>query len=155
MFAAPAVSHWIEHQTGWSIKKFIRAARRYRTVQIQAGRQTLTAAAPRRPEVWLGVPGCSCGAGASVAGEEVIDDAGAVLVVDNAQTGHPREQQRPHELAHGTLEVELVEFGVRFGTLQDGLERLDVVVDDACLQCAVGCLAVLPVIAILGIRPQG
>ena len=33
-----AVSHWIEHQTGWSIKKFVRTARRYRTVQI-----------PRRP----------------------------------------------------------------------------------------------------------
>jgi hypothetical protein len=43
-FAALAVSHWIEHQTGWSIKKFIRTARRYRTVQIRAGQQTLTAA---------------------------------------------------------------------------------------------------------------
>jgi hypothetical protein len=27
-FAALAGSHWIEHQTGWSIKKFIRTARR-------------------------------------------------------------------------------------------------------------------------------
>ena len=44
MFAALAVSHWIESQTGWSIKKFVRSARPYRTVQIQAGRQTLTAA---------------------------------------------------------------------------------------------------------------
>ena len=34
------------HQTGWSIKKFVRTARRYRTVTIQAGRQTLTAADP-------------------------------------------------------------------------------------------------------------
>jgi hypothetical protein len=41
-----AVSHWIEHQTGWSIKKFVRAARRQRTVQIKAGRQTLTGADP-------------------------------------------------------------------------------------------------------------
>jgi hypothetical protein len=41
-----AVSHWVEHQTGWSIKKFVRTARRYRTVTIQAGRQTLTAAEP-------------------------------------------------------------------------------------------------------------
>jgi hypothetical protein len=41
-----AVSHWIEHQTGWSIKKFVRTARRYRTVQIRAGRQILTAADP-------------------------------------------------------------------------------------------------------------
>ena len=44
VFAALAVSHWIEHQTGWSIKKFVRTARRYRTVKIQAGKQTLTAA---------------------------------------------------------------------------------------------------------------
>jgi hypothetical protein len=42
--AAPVVSHWIECQTGWSIKKFVRTARRHRTVTIQAGRQTLTAA---------------------------------------------------------------------------------------------------------------
>ena len=46
VFAAMAVSHWIETQTGWSIKKFVRTARRYRTVQIKAGRQTLTAADP-------------------------------------------------------------------------------------------------------------
>ncbi|HME74462.1 MAG TPA: IS1634 family transposase, partial [Mycobacterium sp.] len=44
VFAALAVSHWIEHQTGWSIKKFVRTARRYRTVTIQAGSHTLTAA---------------------------------------------------------------------------------------------------------------
>ena len=45
-FAALAISHWIETQTGWSIKKFVRTARRYRTVTIQAGKQTLTAAEP-------------------------------------------------------------------------------------------------------------
>lgn len=44
--AAMAVSHYIEHQTGWSIKKFVRTARRYRTVKIKAGRQLLTAADP-------------------------------------------------------------------------------------------------------------
>jgi hypothetical protein len=51
VFAALAVGHWIEHQIGWSIKKFVRTARRYRTVQIRAGNQTLTAAdrLPRRP----------------------------------------------------------------------------------------------------------
>ena len=43
VFAGLAVSHWIEHQTSWSIKKFVRNARRYRTVQIRAGQQTLTA----------------------------------------------------------------------------------------------------------------
>ena len=46
VFAALAVSHWIEHQTGWSIKKFVRTARRYRAVQIRAGQQILTAADP-------------------------------------------------------------------------------------------------------------
>ena len=46
VFAALAVSHWIEHQTGWSIKKFVRTARRYRTVNIKAGSQILTAADP-------------------------------------------------------------------------------------------------------------
>src|SRR6476620_6265612 len=46
VFAAMAVSHWIEHQTGWSIKKFVRTARRYRSVTIQAGSQTLVAAEP-------------------------------------------------------------------------------------------------------------
>ena len=46
VFAALAISHYIEHQTGWSIKKFVRTARRYRTVTIQAGSQTLVAAEP-------------------------------------------------------------------------------------------------------------
>jgi hypothetical protein len=44
--AAMAVSHYIEIQTGWSIKKYVRTARRYRTVKIKAGRQILTAADP-------------------------------------------------------------------------------------------------------------
>ena len=46
MFAAPGLGHWIERQTGWGIKKFVRTARRYRTVQIRAGQQILTAADP-------------------------------------------------------------------------------------------------------------
>ena len=46
MFAALAVSHWIETTTGWSIKKFVRTARRYRTITIQAGSRTITAADP-------------------------------------------------------------------------------------------------------------
>jgi hypothetical protein len=33
--AAMAVIHWIENQTGWSIKKFVRTARSYRTVRIK------------------------------------------------------------------------------------------------------------------------
>ena len=46
VFAALAVSHYIEHQTGWSIKRFVRTARRYRTVEIKAGPQILTAEEP-------------------------------------------------------------------------------------------------------------
>ncbi len=46
VFAAMVVSHYIETQTGWSIKKFVRTARRYRTLKIKAGNQTLTAADP-------------------------------------------------------------------------------------------------------------
>jgi transposase len=46
VFAALAVSRWIEHTTGWSIRKFVRTARRYRTIEIQAGDHTVTAADP-------------------------------------------------------------------------------------------------------------
>ena len=46
VFAALAVSHWIEHQTGCSIKKFVQTLRRYRTVTIRAGNHTLIAADP-------------------------------------------------------------------------------------------------------------
>ena len=46
MFAALGLSHWIERQTGWSIKKFVQTLRRYRIVTIRAGQQTLTAADP-------------------------------------------------------------------------------------------------------------
>jgi hypothetical protein len=46
VFAALAVSRWIEDRTGWSIKKFVRTARRYRTIEIQAGAHTVTAADP-------------------------------------------------------------------------------------------------------------
>jgi hypothetical protein len=46
VFAALAVSRWVEDRTGWSIRKFVRTARRYRTIQIQAGPQMITAADP-------------------------------------------------------------------------------------------------------------
>jgi Transposase DDE domain len=46
VFAALAVSRFIEQTTGWSIRKFVRTARRYRTIQIQAGAHTITAADP-------------------------------------------------------------------------------------------------------------
>ena len=46
VFAALAITRLIEDRTGWSIKKFIRTARRYRTVQIRTGKQILTATDP-------------------------------------------------------------------------------------------------------------
>jgi len=46
VFAALAVGRQIEAQTGWSIRRFVRTGRCYRTVQIRAGRQILTAEDP-------------------------------------------------------------------------------------------------------------
>jgi transposase len=56
VFAALAVSRWIEDQTGWSIKRFVRTTRRYRTVQIRVGdqphrREPPARRPPRRPQV--------------------------------------------------------------------------------------------------------
>ena len=34
VFAALAVSRWIEARTGWSIRKFVKTARRYRTIEV-------------------------------------------------------------------------------------------------------------------------
>jgi hypothetical protein len=42
----PRRQPWIESRTGWSIRKFVKTARRYRTIQIQAGQHTVTAADP-------------------------------------------------------------------------------------------------------------
>ncbi len=46
VFAALAVSRLVEDRTGWSIRRFVQTARRYRTVQIHAGGRLLTAADP-------------------------------------------------------------------------------------------------------------
>jgi hypothetical protein len=46
VFAALAVTRWLERVTGWSIKKLIKTLRRYHSVQIQAGDKVLTAADP-------------------------------------------------------------------------------------------------------------
>lgn len=46
VFAALAVSKWVEEQTCWSIKKFVGTARRYRTIEIQIGEHTITAKEP-------------------------------------------------------------------------------------------------------------
>ncbi len=44
--AARAVSRWVENRTGWSIRNFVRTARRYRTIEIQAGSRVIIAADP-------------------------------------------------------------------------------------------------------------
>ena len=46
VFAALAVSRYVEDTTGWSVKKFVRTTRRYRTIEIQAGQHTITAVDP-------------------------------------------------------------------------------------------------------------
>ena len=46
VFAALAVTRLIEERTGWSIKKFVRTARRYRIVEIRVGQHTVTAEDP-------------------------------------------------------------------------------------------------------------
>ncbi|HCU93987.1 MAG TPA: IS1634 family transposase, partial [Actinobacteria bacterium] len=51
VFAALAITRFIENRTGWSIRKFVRTARRYRTVQIRVGQHTLTAEDPLPPDL--------------------------------------------------------------------------------------------------------
>jgi hypothetical protein len=46
VFAALAVTHHIEASTGWSIKRFVQTARRYRTTAIRASQHVLTAEDP-------------------------------------------------------------------------------------------------------------
>ena len=47
VFAALAATRHVEAATGWSIKRFVRTARRYHTVHIKIGNQSLTAEEPR------------------------------------------------------------------------------------------------------------
>ncbi len=51
VFAALALSRWIENTTGWSTRKFVTTTRRYRTITIQAGDHTITAADPLPTEL--------------------------------------------------------------------------------------------------------
>jgi hypothetical protein len=51
VFAALAITRFIENRTAWSIKKFVRTDRRYRTVEIRAGRHALTAEDPLPPDL--------------------------------------------------------------------------------------------------------
>ena len=71
-----------------------------------------------------------------MSGEEVVDDAGGVVGGHGVQSGHPGEGERPDELTQREVHVEVVEFGAGFCALQDGVEGLSVLVDDACAQRA-------------------
>ena len=51
VFAALAISHRIEARTGWTIKKFVRTLRRYRTIKINTGSHTLAAEDPLPDDV--------------------------------------------------------------------------------------------------------
>ena len=51
VFAALAVTRSTEARTGWPIRRFVRNARRYRTVQIRAGQHILTAEDPLPPDL--------------------------------------------------------------------------------------------------------
>jgi hypothetical protein len=51
VFAALAITRLIEDRTGWSIKKFVRTTRRYRTIQIRTGQHLLTAEDPLPPDL--------------------------------------------------------------------------------------------------------
>ena len=46
VFAALAITRYAETATGWSIRRFVRTARRYRTVQIRVGPHLVTAEDP-------------------------------------------------------------------------------------------------------------
>ena len=46
VMAALAVSHWLERQTGWSIKKLVKTLRRYRSIAVQTGDHVLRAGTP-------------------------------------------------------------------------------------------------------------
>lgn len=51
VLAALAVSRLIEDRTGWSTRRFVRTARRYRTIHIRAAGQILTAEDPIPPDL--------------------------------------------------------------------------------------------------------
>lgn len=46
VFAALAISRWLENATGWSIRKIVKTLRRYRTIEITINGHTITAADP-------------------------------------------------------------------------------------------------------------
>jgi len=51
VFAALAITRFIEDRTGWTIRQFVRTARRHRTVHIRVGQHLLTAENPLPAEL--------------------------------------------------------------------------------------------------------
>lgn len=62
--------------------------------------------------------------------EEVIDDVFAVVLAHGVESGHACEREWSDELAHSEFDVEVVKLVARLGALEDGVERLSVLVDD-------------------------
>src|SRR6266571_2670313 len=73
VFAALAVSRWIERRTSWSIRKFVRTARRYRTVEVQAGDHTITAADPLPEDLDTALDRIHHSSGASPASQRPLE----------------------------------------------------------------------------------
>ena len=61
--------------------------------------------------------------------EKVVDDIFALVTADRAESRHARERQGSDELAHGEFDVEVVQLVAGLGALEDGIERLSVLVD--------------------------
>src|SRR5579875_1580841 len=78
----------------------------------------------------VGLWNCGLGFLGPVSGQEVVDDAGAVVCGDGSQAGHSCEREWSDELAQCEIRVQAVEFSSGLNVLQDGVEGLPVLVDD-------------------------
>ena len=61
--------------------------------------------------------------GGSVGDEEVVDNAGTVLMVDDAQPAQSAEHERTYQLGQSQCRIELAEFGSCIMTLKYLIER--------------------------------
>jgi hypothetical protein len=98
VFAALAISRWIEDTTGWSIKKFVKTLRRYRTIQIQAGTSGATPGAAKDGESTATLsPGAALGGKASGGCMRTVNRGGhAKVTLCHTVAGAARtEQSRP------------------------------------------------------------
>ena len=61
VMAALAVSHWLERQTGWSIRKLVKTLRRYRSIAVQTGDHILHAGTPLDDDTRAAVKNAAAG----------------------------------------------------------------------------------------------